>query len=74
MSLCKTDNVDYINDFYEKDNTISMVINSQVFNNKFMHPKTGFETEFEIHAHHDSAYEMNFYDTSLNKPKNQPLG
>jgi len=74
ISLCKTDHVDYINDLYEKENHMSMVINSHVFNNKFMHPKTGFKTEFEIHADHDSMFEMFFYDTSLNKHKNQPLG
>jgi hypothetical protein len=66
--------VDYINDFYEKENHVSMVINSLVFNNKFMHPKAGFDTEFQIKADNDSMYEMTFYDTSLNKPRNQPLG
>lgn len=60
ISLCKTDHVEYINDIFEKDNHMSMVINSQVFNNKFMSPNAGFVTEFRINANHDSVYEMTF--------------
>jgi len=52
ISLCKSDNVDYISELYEKENNISMAVDSQMIDKKFMKMKVkaGIETEFEIIA------------------------
>jgi len=52
ISLCKSDNVDYISELYENENNISMAVDSQMIDKKFMKMKVkaGIETEFEIIA------------------------
>jgi len=70
--------VDYINEMYEKETSLSMVTDSQIFDqyNKYMHP-SGSSTEFKIKADSDSIYNLTFKDrdVSLNNKYNlQQLG